>query len=127
VRHPSCQTERSSSFKDVDIATKESLDAAERVFREAAATSTGDFLRFQIDEEADLSSATGKKFRVTVYCGARQLSSFKMDLSISGELPDPEELDIARASSRSTSRGSVTSVVRHGLSLGSWPTRSPLP
>ena len=30
--------------KDVDIATKESLDAAERVLREAAATSTGDFL-----------------------------------------------------------------------------------
>ena len=81
--------------KDVDIATKESLDAAERVFREAAATSTGDFLRFQIDEEADLSSATGKKFRVTVYCGARQLSSFKMDLSISANFPDPEELDIA--------------------------------
>jgi hypothetical protein len=30
--------------KDVDIATKESLDAAERVLREAAAANTGDFL-----------------------------------------------------------------------------------
>ena len=81
--------------KDVDITTKESLDAAERVLREAAGTSTGDFLRFQIDEEADLSSTTGKKFRVTVFCGAHRLSSFKMDLSIAANFPDPEELDIA--------------------------------
>lgn len=81
--------------KDIDIATRDSLADAERVLREAAAMDAGDFLRLEIREETDLQSATGKKFNVTTFCGARQLSSFKMDLSISTTFPDPDELDQA--------------------------------
>lgn len=81
--------------KDIDLATKESLEAAERILHEADSTDAGDFLRFEIAEESDLRSATGKKFRVVVYCGARQLSAFKMDLSVSANFPNPEELDEA--------------------------------
>jgi hypothetical protein len=81
--------------KDIDLTTRESLGEAERVLYEAASTDAGDFLRFEIAEESDLRSATGKKFRVVVYCGARQLSAFKMDLSVSANFPNPEELDEA--------------------------------
>jgi hypothetical protein len=81
--------------KDIDLTTRESLGEAERVLYEAASTDAGDFLRFEIAEESDLRSATGKKFRVVVYCGARRLSAFKMDLSVSANFPNPEELDEA--------------------------------
>jgi hypothetical protein len=79
--------------KEFDLATKESLGAAERILYEAGSTDAGDFLRFEIAEESDLRPATGKKFRGVVFCGARQPSAFKMDLSVSGEFPIPEELD----------------------------------
>jgi hypothetical protein len=81
--------------KDIDLTTRESLREAERTLYEAASTDAGDFFRFEIAEESDLLSATGKKFRVVVYCGARQRSAFKMDLSVSANFPNPEELDEA--------------------------------
>jgi len=81
--------------KDIDLTTRESLGEAERILFEAASTDADDFLRFEIGEESDLRSATGKKYRVVVYCGARQLSAFKMDLSVSANFPNPEDLDEA--------------------------------
>ena len=36
--------------KDIDLATKESLEAAERILHEADSTDAGDFLRFEIAE-----------------------------------------------------------------------------
>jgi len=80
------------SSKDIDLATRESLDVAEETLKSALRKDVGDHLNFQIRTVTEFERRSeGRRIALSVTCAGTELSAFHIDLIAS--IPFPEHLD----------------------------------
>ena len=76
------------SSKDIDLATRQSLDAAEETLRSALRKDAGDHLNFQIRTVTEFERRSeGRRIALSVTCAGTELSAFHIDLISSIQFP----------------------------------------